>query len=47
MPQIPFEFGCERPNDLSTEMFSQFLLKMAEWQFGQIFQNNKYLYFCV
>ena len=57
MPQIPFaiQFECERPNDLCTaelpfgclEMFVPFLLKTAEWQFGQTFQNKKYLYFWV
>ena len=48
--QIPFafEFECEPPNDLCTaelpfgcsEFFVPFLLKMAEWQFGQTFQNK-------
>ena len=55
MPQIlfAFEFECEQPNDLCTaelplgcsEIFMPSLLKMAEWQFGQTFQNKKYLYF--
>ena len=55
MPKIPFAFvfECEQPNDLSmsellvnfSEKFTHFLLKMAEWQFGQTFQNKKYLYF--
>ena len=53
MPQIPFAFECERPNDLCTaelpfgcsEIFTPFLLKTADWQFGWTFQNKKYLYF--
>ena len=54
MPQIPFafEFECKWSNDLCTaklsfgcsEMFMPFLLKMSEWQFGQTFQNEKYIY---
>ena len=48
MPQIPFaclSLECERLNDLCMaelpfEIFEPFLLKMADWQFGQT-----YLYF--
>ena len=38
---------CVRPNcHLAVQKFSHlFLLKTAKWQFGQTFQNKKYLYF--
>ena len=47
LPQIPFAFQCEQLNDLCmaklpfscSEIFKPFLLKTAEWQFGQTFQN--------
>ena len=46
-------FECEQPNDLCmtklpfgcSEIFTLFLLRRAEWQFDQTFQNKKYLDF--
>ena len=55
MLQIPFafEFECKQMNDLRmaelpfgcSVIVMPFLLKMAEWQLGWIFQNKKYFYF--
>ena len=53
MPRILCAFECERPNDLCTaelpfgcsEIFVPFLLKMAEWQFGQTIQNKEMFIF--